>query len=128
MAKLLPKDAIAHCWDYSSSRAVSFNVKSAKLWSELGNDFLFTGWYDYRNLRTVAAAALWARSKGMPCLGTSSWAYNPDRTLKEPGAFIEETAACAWRVPREGEKGHVDPVEFDRVLDGLSETHNEQAE
>jgi len=119
-AKMLPTDAIAHCWGYAASQAVSFNVKCAKLWTELGHDFLMTGWYDYTNLRTVAAAALWARNRGMPCLGTSSWAYNPDRTLKEPGAFIEETAVCAWRVPREGEEGYVNPAEFDRMLEKIN--------
>ncbi|MFH0964833.1 MAG: glycoside hydrolase family 20 zincin-like fold domain-containing protein [Planctomycetota bacterium] len=108
VAEMLPKDAILHCWDYAASQAVPFNAKCAKLWTGLGHEFLLMGWYDYTNLRTVAAAALWARSKGMPCLGTSSWAYNPDRAMKEPGSFIEETAACAWRVPRPGENGYID--------------------
>lgn len=118
-ASLLPADAIAHCWDYSASQAVPFNVKCAALWTRLGHEFLFTGWYNFRNLRTVAAAAKWARDRGMPCLGTSSWAYHPSPGLQKPAAFLEETAACAWRVPRPGEAGYVDPAVFDQALERL---------
>ena len=107
-AKLMPKDAIMATWYYGPGGTVEFNVKTAWLWSQLGHDFTLMGWYDYANIRETAAVALWAREKGMSCLGTSSWAYWVGMIPGASTDFLDEVARCAWRVPRRGETGYVD--------------------
>lgn len=109
-AGLLPKDAILSNWHYGASDSVAYAYKTARLWTELGHEFFFVPMYDYWNIHVFAAAALWARTNDMPCIGLSDWAYHlgPYKSLKTPAPFIEEVAACAWRVPRRGEKGYVD--------------------
>jgi hypothetical protein len=118
---LLPKDIIQSCWHYNPGDSLAYVVKTARLFSELGHAFFFVPFYDYRNIHVYAAGALWARSKGMPCLGLSDWSYHlgPYAPLQEPAPFIEEALSCAWRAPREGEKGYVDPAEFEAMLEKI---------
>ena len=119
VAKMLPKDAILSCWFYSPSASASYACKTAKLWDGLGHEFFLVGMNDYLNIHIFAAAAKWARSKGMPCLGTSSWGYHlgVNKGRERPAPFLEETLCCAWRVPRKGERGYVD---FDAELRKVS--------
>ncbi len=105
IVSLLPSDAIMGSWFYEPSSTVKFNIKTAKLWTKFRHDFTLMGWYDYVNIRGTAAVALWARENGMPCLGTSSWAYPTSTGSLE---FLDEVARCAWRGPRKGEAGYVD--------------------
>ena len=120
--RLLPRDAILSCWHYSAGDSVAFAVKTAMLCEEQGLSFILVPMYDYWNIHVFAAAALWARERGIDCLGMSDWAYHlgPYKDLTEPAPFIEEALSCAWRVPRKGEEGHVDPGEFDRMLEKIS--------
>ena len=118
--ELLPKDAILSSWHYNPGDSVKFAYKSAALSAELGLDFFLVPFYDYHNIHVYAAAAKWARDKGMPCLGLSDWAYHlgPYSKLREPAPFIEEALCVAWRVPRKGEPGYVDPAAFEAMLPG----------
>jgi hypothetical protein len=106
--KLMPKDAVMGTWYYGPGGTVGFNVKTARLWTELGHEFTLMGWYDYSNIRATAAVALWARQNGMPCLGTSSWAYPVGMVSGGSLAFLDEVARCAWRGARRGESGYID--------------------
>lgn len=120
-AELLPKDAVVGTWHYAAGDVASFNVKTARLWSQLGHDFTLMGWYDYRNIRGTAAVALWARQQGMPCLGTSSWAYPVQMRRGGSLDFLDETIRCSWRGPRAGEPGYVDPAELDALLEKIAD-------
>ncbi len=107
-APLVPKDAILGNWYYGPGGTVQTDVKSARLWSKIGRDFTFYGWYDSYNIRCTAAVALWARKQGMPCLGTSNWSYPPGTGQSGWLGFLDEVATCAWRGPRKGEPGYID--------------------
>lgn len=106
----VPKDAILDHWHYNSGDSVQFAYKTAKLSAEHGLEFILIPFYDYRNIHVFAAAAKWARDRGMGCVGMSDWAYHlgPYKKLTQPAPFIERSLSVAWRVPREGEYGHVD--------------------
>jgi hypothetical protein len=107
-AVLLPADAIMGNWYYGPGGTVQVDVKTAELWTQIGRDFTLMGWYDSYNIRCTAAVALWARQRGMPCLGTSSWAYPPGMGQSGFLGFLDEVATCAWRGPRKGEPGYID--------------------
>ena len=98
--KAMPRDVIAFTWGYQPVTPQKTGWPTVKWWSEAGVNTVLIPWYDERNIRGWAQVFAEARRRGWPCLGMidSFW---------HSRANYRETAICAWRVPREGERRYL---------------------
>ena len=97
----MPKDVIAYTWGYNAVTPHQTGWPTVKWWSEAGITTVLGPWYDERNIRGWAQVFAKARRRGWPCKGMIDTHWHNRSNYKE-------TAICAWRVPRKGERRYLE--------------------
>ena len=97
---VMPKDVIALTWGYTPVVPQKSGWPTVAWWSEAGVSTILLPWYDQRNIWGWAQVFAEARRRDWPCLGMVD-------TFWHNKANYEETAICAWRIPRPGERRYI---------------------